>query len=176
MRLAERQGEIGQERLGLLGREDDRRAGVEACFKSAEKLELEGGFGCHCSSTAYPPTTTVAQVTPFSTVLVTIRIRSPDTSEEETASHPLRFGRLARRGSDDEIPLRRRGRPEDLLPRSGPRHVARAAPASRIPDVVPHVPRLDPGLGRRPPRGRPRSAWLRLLRRAEPGSVHIHIR
>src|SRR5262245_18881422 len=50
MRVAERQGQIGEERLGLLGREDQRRPGVEACFKSAKKLELQVRLGRHCSS------------------------------------------------------------------------------------------------------------------------------
>src|SRR5262249_28137523 len=50
MRLAERQGEIGQERLGLLSRTDERMTGLEACFKTAEKLELQLRLGRQCSS------------------------------------------------------------------------------------------------------------------------------
>jgi hypothetical protein len=86
MRLAEWQGEIGQERLGLLGREDERSTGLEACFKSAQKPELKVRLGRHGSPTGPQPATTVAQLTPLSTVLVMIRIRSPVTTEEEAAA------------------------------------------------------------------------------------------
>src|SRR5262245_46440629 len=85
MRLAERQGEIGEERLRLLGRKDERSTGSEACFKSAKKLELQARLGRHCSFPSPPPATALAQITPFSTVLVTIRIRSPDRTEAEAA-------------------------------------------------------------------------------------------
>jgi hypothetical protein len=85
MRLPERQGEIGEERLGLLGREDERSTSLEACFEAAKKLEFQVHLGRHCSSTGPQPATTPAQNTPFSTVLVTIRIRSPGTTEEEAA-------------------------------------------------------------------------------------------
>src|SRR5215472_13728927 len=98
MRLAERQGEIGDERLGLFGREDERSTGLEACFKSAKKLELQVRLGRHCSSTGPQPATTVGQITPFSTVLATIRIRSPDTTEEEAA--PFRTNGDGLRGGD----------------------------------------------------------------------------
>jgi len=84
--LAEGQGEIGEERLGLLGREHERRTGWEACFKSAKKLELQVRLRRHGSSTGPQPAATVAQTTPFSTVLATIRIRSPDTTEQEAAA------------------------------------------------------------------------------------------
>src|SRR5262249_17045168 len=90
MRLAERQGEIGEERLGLLGREDERSTVLKACFKSAKKLELQVRLGRHGSSTGPQPATTVGQVTPFSTVLATIRIRSPDTTVKQAA--PFRTG------------------------------------------------------------------------------------
>jgi PAS domain S-box-containing protein len=95
MRLAERQGEIGEERQGLFGREDDCRTGSQACFKSAKKLELQVRLGRHGSSTGPPPATTAAQITPFSTVLATIRIRSPDTTEEEGST--MRLGSAALR-------------------------------------------------------------------------------
>jgi len=86
MRLAERQGEIGEERLGLFGWEDQRSTALEARFKSAKKLELQVRLGRHRSSSRPQPATTLAQITSFSTVLATIRIRSPDTTEEEAAA------------------------------------------------------------------------------------------
>src|SRR5262245_21162915 len=55
MRLAERQGEIGQERLRLLGREDERSAGLESRFKSAKQLERQVRLGSHCASTGPRP-------------------------------------------------------------------------------------------------------------------------
>src|SRR4029453_5590411 len=81
MRLAERHGEIGEERLGLFGREDERSAALEVYFKSAKKLEFHVRLGRHSSSPGPPPAHAGAQITPFSTVLATIRIRSPDTPE-----------------------------------------------------------------------------------------------
>jgi hypothetical protein len=47
MRLAEGQGEIGEERLGLLGRENEGRTCLETCVKSAKKLELQACLGRH---------------------------------------------------------------------------------------------------------------------------------
>ena len=49
--MAERRGEIGQERLGLSGREDERRTALEVCFKSAKKLEFQARLGLQGSPT-----------------------------------------------------------------------------------------------------------------------------
>src|SRR5215831_183675 len=55
MRPAERQGEIGQQRLSLFGREDQRRTGCQACFKSTKKPELKVRLGRLGSSTSFQP-------------------------------------------------------------------------------------------------------------------------
>src|SRR5262245_30817153 len=119
MRLAGRQREISQERLGRLGREGERRAGLEACFKSAKQPELYVRLGRHRSLHDSPACATVAQRTAFSTVLETIRIRSPDTTEEEGAiPEEMRneFGSVSLQGSTQ--------------PRSGGRSAIRSHPST----------------------------------------------
>src|SRR4029077_17632741 len=59
-------------------------------------------------------------------------------------NHGISF---AGQAAQHEVRLRQRGWSEDLLPTSGGRHGAGADPTSRISDVVPHVPRPDPGPG-----------------------------
>ena len=98
MRLAQREGQIGQERLHLSGREDDRSTGLEACFKSAKKPELKARLGRQCSPTSpgQEAPRSMAQpspgITPFSTVLATIRIRPRDTPGGDEAQLRKRGG------------------------------------------------------------------------------------
>ncbi len=83
----------------------------------------------------------------------------------------------SRRPSDDRpLQHRRRRRPEGVLPiRRRPERAGRAA-AARLPQRQPHVPRPDPGAGRRVSRRRPGPARLRHDRAARPRRLRLHLR